>query len=163
MKNKSGINLDQYEDLKSVKNFKDYINKKQYYTIKEKNKIIYSDTGTTREKMIVQVKLCSLDLDNVTGDINYILNKLNELKKEYLNLCWGDILIDNNKSFWQGDYEGEEWNLIHEYEELDKDFNKRMELLNDIEKEISQYEQRKKNKKLKKDYDKYLELKKQFE
>lgn len=160
---KTGIDLSKFKDFKSVISFQEYMDRKKYFSISERNRKMYASTGTTREKMNVSVKLCELDIDDVTGNINDILYKLNELKDEYEDMCWGRISIDNDKDFWQGDYEGENWTLIHEYEELDSDYIERMSLLDNIEKDIKASIKRKKTNKEKKEYEKYLELKNKFE
>lgn len=160
---KTGIDLSKYKDFKSVLAFQDYMNCKRYFGISERNKKMYASTGTTRKKMNVSVKLCELYIEDMTGNINDIISKLNELKSEYKDMCWGNISLDNDKDFWQGNYEGEYWTLIHEYEELDSDYQERMSLLDNIENEIKASAKRKKTNKYNKDFKKYLELKEQFE
>ena len=159
----SGINLDKYLDLSSVKEFKEYLKNKNYFSIRERNKKMYADNGTTKEPMTVQVKLKDLDIDDVTGYLSDIVELFNNLKKEYEEMCWGKIIIDNDKDFWQGNYEGEDWTLLHEYEELEEDFNERQRLITKIEKQIKSLEKRKKTNKDKKEYKKYLALKEKFE
>jgi hypothetical protein len=163
-KKETGINLEKYENLKSVKEFKSFLDEKKYYSIREYNKKMYADSGTTRQRMTIQMKLCDLDLDyDIIGELDDVIERLQELKKEYKDQCWGKIILDNEKDFWQGNYEGEDWTLLHEYKELDSDFKKRMSLLDKIEKEISTQEKRKKTNKEKKEYEKFLELKNKFE
>ena len=159
----TGIDLSKYKDFKSVLAFQEYMKRKKYFTINERNRKMYADTGTTKQKMNVSVKLYDLDIEDMTGDINDIIDRLNELKNEYKDMCWGKISIDNDKDFWQGSYEGEYWTLIHEYEELESDYNERMILLDKIEKEIERSKKRKKTNKEKKEYEKFLKLKEKYE
>ena len=159
----SGINLEKYQELKSVKALKEHLDSKGYYSIREYNKKMYATEGTTREKMTIQKKLRDFDIEDITGNLNDTLEFLIELKKEYQEECWGEILIDNDKHFWQGDYEGEDWTLLHEYKELDSDYEERMKIVDAIEKQIKTNEKRKQTKKDKKDYEKYLALKEKFE
>lgn len=163
-KKETGIDLRNYENLKAVKEFNEYMKNKQYYTIREYNRKMYASSGTTRDKMTIQMKLCDLDLDyDITGNLNETIERLQELKQEYEDQCWGEIVLDNDKHFWRGDYEGEDWTLLHEYKELDKDYEERMKLIDKIEKEIESSKKRKETNKRKKDYEKFLKLKEKFE
>lgn len=163
-KEETGIDLRKYEDFKSVKEFNEYLEKKNYYTICEYNRKMYASSGTTRGRMIIQMKLCDLDLDyDITGELDDIIEKLTELKKEYAYQCWGKIILNNEKHFWQGDYESEDWTLLHEYKELDEDYEERMKYIDQIEKEINSFAKIKKTNKEKKEYEKFLKLKDKFE
>ena len=160
----TGIDLSKYEEFKSVKEFNKYLESKKYYTIREYNRKMYASSGTTKGRMTIQMKLCDLDLDyDITGELDDVIEKLTELKKEYKDQCWGKIILNNDKKFWRGDYEGEDWTLLHEYKELDIDYEERMKYIDKIEKEILASEKRKKTNKEKKEYEKYLKLKDKFE
>lgn len=162
----TGIVLSELVDpdkMKSLKKFQDYIKSKNYYSIREYNKKMYGMEATTTKKMKVQKKLCDIDPDYLQDNIDDVLFYLNDLKKTYKDDCWGEIHIDHFKNFWQGDYEGEEWNLVHEYEELDSDYKKRMKLIKDIEKENESLRKLKTKSKEDKDYKQYLKLKEKFQ
>lgn len=128
------MDLRNYKNLNSVKELNKYLER---YTITIEKKEWNEHRGTSENKMRVGFKLKELDLENVTGDILNILEEINLLKEEYITKDFiGTIEIDNDKSFWQGDYEGETWTLIHYRDENNQEFEERMEIIKRIKEEI---------------------------
>ena len=154
-----------YEELKSVKKLYDYMSH-HYFSVKQDKEgeswFFYTwKRGFTKNRLIVKKVIEEIDPENLQGNIDEIYDFFKEKKKNQ-EIYWGDVLLERDKHFWQGDYEGETWSLIHMYDELDDEYEERLKLVNDIEEEIFKIEEEKERKLLEKEKEQYLKLKEKF-